>query len=161
MGSEGWPSLSYFNSRPCERGDTRWCKSCTGGTKFQFTPLREGRRTTSWTRFYPALFQFTPLREGRRQGWSCPPCRTNFNSRPCERGDHDPFRLCPMDYQISIHAPARGATYAHRPGHRARAISIHAPARGATAKLNKISVKFTEIIIKTEWEFKQYSSYGY
>lgn len=40
-------------------------------------------------------------------------------------------------------------------------ISIHAPARGATAKLNKISVKFTEIIIKTEWEFKQYSSYGY
>lgn len=40
-------------------------------------------------------------------------------------------------------------------------ISIHAPARGATAKLNKISVKFTEIIIKTEWEFKHYSTYGY
>ena len=40
-------------------------------------------------------------------------------------------------------------------------ISIHAPARGATAKLNKISVTYTEIIIKTEWEFKQYSSYGY
>ena len=63
----------------------------------------------------------------------------NFNSRPCERGD----KIKNGDY-IDLYL-----------------ISIHAPARGATAKLNKISVKFTEIIIKTEWEFKQYSSYGY
>ena len=63
----------------------------------------------------------------------------DFNSRPCERGDGDSDVDKVSDQQISIHAPARGAT----------------------AKLNKISVKFTEIIVKTEWEFKQYSSYGY
>ena len=107
------------------------------------------------------LFQFTPLREGRHAGESV--------------AEHVGC--------ISIHAPARGATpwqmhikffilFQFTPLREGRhlsvfpdggrgEISIHAPARGATAKLNKISVKFTEIIIKTEWEFKQYSSYGY
>ena len=85
------------------------------------------------------LFQFTPLREGRRTR-TCPASwGQNFNSRPCERGDQPGHHVLGYEFQISIHAPARGAT----------------------AKLNKISVKFTEIIIKTEWEFEQYSSYGY
>lgn len=70
------------------------------------------------------------------EGW---PSLSYFNSRPCERSDT--AKILELEHIISI--------------------SIHAPARGATAKLNKISVKFTEIIIKTEWEFKQYSSYGY
>ena len=90
IGFSFFPKVRDFNSRPCERGDTRWCKSCTGGTKFQFTPLREGRRTTSWTRFYPALFQFTPLREGRPPPSSLHSASRYFNSRPCERGDAVP-----------------------------------------------------------------------
>ena len=129
--------------------------------EFQFTPLREGRPRASLPVMRFFIFQFTPLREGRPKSWRG---GTNdfldFNSRPCERGDLRRGRTFTAG-RISIHAPARGATgWMYRTG-LGCVISIHAPARGATAKLNKISVKFTEIIIKTEWEFKQYSSYGY
>ncbi len=77
---------AYFNSRPSARGDGftfngRHCRrisihapprGATGyheiggeGITFQFTPLREGRRSQQ-TRWHPACqFQFTPLREGR------------------------------------------------------------------------------------------------
>ena len=79
-------TISYFNSRPSARGDGftfngRHCRrisihapprGATGyheiggeGITFQFTPLREGRRSQQ-TRWHPACqFQFTPLREGR------------------------------------------------------------------------------------------------
>ena len=176
--------------------------------KFQFTPLREGRLYVphgSRSIFYISIH--APAR-GATYGLS--PFRDavgNFNSRPCERGDALACRNFSISIPISIHAPARGATpksgeckadfwvyFNSRPCERGDVqesthsasglgfqftplregrhcswsvhvlfpvISIHAPARGATAKLNKISVKFTEIIIKTEWEFKQYSSYGY
>ena len=57
--------------------------------RFQFTPLREGRRPSSsvWINAR-TLFQFTPLREGRRV-IMLSICRVikNFNSRPCVRGD--------------------------------------------------------------------------
>ena len=36
------------------------------------------------------------------------------------------------DGSVSIHAPARGATRPRSPEHRRRTVSIHAPARGAT-----------------------------
>ena len=36
-------------------------------------------------------------------------------------------------YDISIHAPARGATYQLQTNYRSNQISIHAPARGATS----------------------------
>ena len=35
---------------------------------------------------------------------------TDFNSRPCERGDFNLFDLILVHFAISIHAPARGAT---------------------------------------------------
>ena len=49
------------------------------------------------------------------------------------------------DMVISIHAPARGATWrmAHPDG--TKAISIHAPARGATSILSKIHPMFLTI----------------
>ena len=56
------------------------------------------------------LFQFTPLREGRRL---CSQERMElryFNSRPCGRGDAHPLRRHLHDADISIHAPAGGAT---------------------------------------------------
>ena len=56
--------------------------------KFQFTPLREGRRFLSRSLQLPATFQFTPLREGR----------------PVSHG------AVRRVHPISIHAPARGAT---------------------------------------------------
>ena len=38
------PSSAYFNSRPCERGDIVAVNILDIHIKFQFTPLREGRR---------------------------------------------------------------------------------------------------------------------
>ena len=77
-----------FNSRPCERGDNFKSMLTAMGYKFQFTPLREGRRNNA-------------------------AAAGAFN-------------------QISIHAPARGATNAAKQQQRKQKISIHAPARGAT-----------------------------
>ena len=101
----------YFNSRPCVRGDGEYAGHRRRPRRFQFTPLREGRRVTAKTKKNWIVFQFTPLREGRqieangkryritlfqftplREGR--PGCsallqsrRWYFNSRPCVRGD--------------------------------------------------------------------------
>ncbi len=137
-GAKAVLAVQNFNSRPCERGDG----------------LRAGQD------FIQHYFNSRPCERGDAVPRLPDGCGGNFNSRPCERGDKGArgwwCYVC-----ISIHAPARGATGTQIIQVQRTFISIHAPARGATAKLNKISVKFTEIIIKTEWEFKQYSSYGY
>ena len=151
-----WYFLTYFNSRPSARGDksekVRNSKECIsihapprGATarlseivhlseRFQFTPLREGRRAVRAASKAAGEFQFTPLREGRlphraepggvrqfqftplREGRRCFKCsaslrRRYFNSRPSARGDtHLDNGL--LNEDISIHAPPRGATCA-------------------------------------------------
>ena len=121
----------YFNSRPSARGDQ--VKSCIGRRekRFQFTPLREGRRlplqngvivfeisihapprgaTLQIFRMRPPLaFQFTPLREGRRCPSAVRSHHLHFNSRPSARGDGKANQVC-CRLAISIHAPPRGAT---------------------------------------------------
>ena len=59
-----------------------------GDTKFQFTPLREGRHQRVAYASKVGQFQFTPLREGRQLFLG--------------------IGGCPL--VISIHAPPRGAT---------------------------------------------------
>ena len=123
----------YFNSRPSARGDDKDISSQTGAKgisihapprgatqkistgkmeleisihapprgattlvlvlcryerAFQFTPLREGRQAATSMQQHLMLFQFTPLREGRR-------INPAFN----------------WSWNISIHAPPRGATH--------------------------------------------------
>ena len=58
---------------------------------------------------YNYKFQFTPLREGRRCRHSCRHRRRNFNSRPSARGDVMVY-FTRFSMSISIHAPPRGAT---------------------------------------------------
>ena len=60
----------------------------------------------------PDAFQFTPLREGRQAAEAEKLGEAYFvNSRPCERGDK-PLKLKSLAKRIvSIHAPARGATF--------------------------------------------------
>ena len=102
----------YFNSRPSARGDKRGTMFFCAAVRFQFTPLREGRRACH-----------ARLRRAER---------VHFNSRPSARGDGEqvlPRRFCRV---ISIHAPPRGATDAQHAARRAHDISIHAPPRGAT-----------------------------
>ena len=82
--------MENFNSRPSARGDRGQTsqrhmegisihappRGATGGAGtllllfglFQFTPLREGRRTTRTSTLWRKPFQFTPLREGRPLG---------------------------------------------------------------------------------------------
>ena len=80
------------------------------------------------------LFQFTPLREGRPTCGAKNRRRTDFNSRPCERGDAacagaeagpELFQFTPLREG----RPAAAACCCCRP-----LISIHAPARGATTQ---------------------------
>ena len=77
--------------------------------RFQFTPLREGRRRRSRWKSSGRQFQFTPLREGRRDQRRLAVPEKHFNSRPSARGDHQPTSR-PAPSAISIHAPPRGAT---------------------------------------------------
>ena len=130
-GSKNISRQSYFNSRPSARGDSAFSLGFARRL-FQFTPLREGRQSTSPIQS-SLTFQFTPLREGRRAAWERIKKHYNFNSRPSARGDaasmsatacsllfqFTPLREgrlapCPLKcglILISIHAPPRGATW--------------------------------------------------
>ena len=147
--------IKNFNSRPCGRGDTIRPSSlhrrsrisihapaggatrslygmCSVTNEFQFTPLREGRPGERPVVSTSTLFQFTPLREGRPSAaFSCT-AAAYFNSRPCGRGDGSLREVAAMGHNISIHAPAGGATPRSTAIKSCMAISIHAPAGGAT-----------------------------
>ena len=108
-----------------------------------------------------SVFQFTPLREGRRtvHHLTCAGS-PDFNSRPSARGDQriqsEPenvlkFQFTPLREGrrleklggglilcISIHAPPRGATGEPCAAAGRGAISIHAPPRGATIIVKQI-----------------------
>ena len=122
-----------FYSRPCGRGDKEVEAYINQFAKFLLTPLREGRRSPTYTRFGnsshfysrpcgrgdPAgkaeyvgqVFLLTPLRESRR---SCSRCcsstDSHFYSRPCGRGDASRCIVIESIDKISTHAPAGGAT---------------------------------------------------
>ena len=125
-------AFRHFNSRPSARGDAspRWRKKPRW--KFQFTPLREGRRLLLPATRHNSLisihapprgatasakllnsgvtFQFTPLREGRP---SCTRFRSSgvlFQFTPLREGRRRIRRMAKTMNKISIHAPPRGAT---------------------------------------------------
>ena len=81
--------LPDFNSRPCARGDFDTAVDAESAYLFQFPPLRKGRpaapASSSFTLF---TFQFPPLRKGRPRRAARCMWPSNFNSRPCARGDH-------------------------------------------------------------------------
>ncbi|WP_425498229.1 hypothetical protein [Paracoccus amoyensis] len=58
-----------------------------------------------------------------------------FEPRPREGGDIDAFRD-DLVIEVSIHAPAKGATTPPRYWRRWGMVSIHAPAKGATFREN-------------------------
>jgi len=111
-----WPCLQgslrggRFNPRPRAGGDTSRAvpPACWG--EFQSTPPRRGRRVL--------IADMTPL--------------STFQSTPPRRGRHKRSGSLICYVQVSIHAPAQGATriHLHRGGH--GRVSIHAPAQGAT-----------------------------
>ena len=92
------------------------------------------------------MFHFNPRsREGSD-------CRSLFRfSRSCDfnprsrEGSDAILSRDPRNAEISIHAPARGATIQGFREHNSSQISIHAPARGATSILSKIHPMFLTI----------------
>ena len=102
--------LMYFNPRTREGCDIRFRPLSVKTLKFQSTHPRGVRQQTGGKNWKAKAFQSTHPRGVR-------PDKT-LNKLAC--GD------------ISIHAPARGATYTNKRTQAMKDISIHAPARGAT-----------------------------
>ena len=82
------PSQSHFNSRPSARGDRIAGSRSTPAARFQFTPLREGRRKSRSRQFR----------------------RLHISIHAPPRGATTPNAIISMVTKISIHAPPRGAT---------------------------------------------------
>ena len=95
-----------FNSRPCVRGD---------------------RPNPCFSRNI-ALFQFTPLREGRRSGSTWILWAENFNSRPCVRGDPEDAMECPGNCEFQFTPLREGRLLKIGLKINRNQISIHAPA---------------------------------
>ena len=100
----------YFNSRPSARGDTRNRRHCWQWQRFQFTPLREGRRAAA--------------------AQSSAAINISIHAPP--RGATSDAGRSLQSSNISIHAPPRGATITCERRYPISNISIHAPPRGAT-----------------------------
>ena len=79
-------------------------------TKFQFTPLREGRPLSAVLVLVVYQFQFTPLREGRRIALPIICATPIFQFTPLREGRHATDGYFYRWGYISIHAPAGGAT---------------------------------------------------
>jgi len=75
-----------FNPRPCARGDAGEDIDVYRGTKFQSTPLREGRLPHHISFCISALFQSTPLREGRLIRMLITSTASLFQSTPLREG---------------------------------------------------------------------------
>ena len=103
-------NVGYFNPRPREGGDIYDAGNFPGRKDFNPRPREGGDARTG-----PA---------------SGPP--GDFNPRPREGGDEEAEAELRREQDISIHAPARGATDYCIVHSLPRRISIHAPARGAT-----------------------------
>ena len=103
----------YFNSRPSARGDTRNRRHCWQWQRFQFTPLREGRRAAA--------------------AQSSAAINISIHAPP--RGATSDAGRSLQSSNISIHAPPRGATITCERRYPISNISIHAPPRGATPAL--------------------------
>ena len=136
------------------RGATRSCACRIVRKTFQFSPLREGRRCSRRVTRRWKVFQFSPLREGRLDRKLYQEFRKIFQFSPLREGRLYQVIDGLASMEISILAPARGATHTGigrgesirfqfsplREGRheidvlaaRGVLISILAPARGAT-----------------------------
>ena len=115
---------------PAQGATWAWPKA-TSWRLFQFTPPRRGRLRPASTLLNAALFQFTPPRRGRQNGRSRNSSCRDFNSRPRAGGDRKLFEYRGCRYYFNSRPRAGGDQLAEPRRHRHQ-ISIHAPAQGAT-----------------------------
>ena len=86
MKSNEWTAV-FISIHAPPRGATNSIFTFDANVLFQFTPLREGRRSSSTASKVSGIFQFTPLREGRPRQRVRENHHHYFNSRPSARGD--------------------------------------------------------------------------
>ena len=108
-------------------------------SQFQSTLPRRERPTEEYRVAQGKLFQSTlPRRERPAKMRHMKLYRHYFNPRSREGSDGMRFSVGCNGMGISIHAPAKGATFtAYYPANNAL-ISIHAPAKGATSPLHSV-----------------------
>ena len=145
---------AHFNSRPSARGDASCTLQIVSLTRFQFTPLREGRLSRyTFDNDLPDISIHAPPRGATMLSEQQHPLSWHFNSRPSARGDSGGGRADWRKHYFNSRPSARGdasppdrwrsASYFNsRPSARGDAmmpfsymnfaISIHAPPRGAT-----------------------------
>ena len=155
-------SSSCFNSRSREGSDHIGVREIDAIGMFQFTLPRGERPRDIELEEYHVAFQFTLPRGERllsdgavaydqrfnsrsREGSDTPgrvytALAISFNSRSRE-GSDDLLDVVTEDNAVSIHAPARGATFSEASHLPRRAVSIHAPARGATRQMQTSRMK--------------------
>ena len=140
----GWGSSMRFQSTlPREERRSSHCDRGGKGEISIHAPTR-GATATSREDFIDQIFQSTLPREERRRSQEEVPRMVYFNPRSHERSDN--MRQFVSDsYNISIHAPTRGATCQRYIRTAEQEISIHAPTRGATAILHKKFIYFYTI----------------
>ena len=93
----------YFNSRPCVRGDLTCIKIYVKWDIISIhAPLSGATYYSACSHSRRTKFQFTPLCEGRRPVLWIPGLPGYFNSRPCVRGDlaslSAPWRLVQFQF---------------------------------------------------------------
>ena len=97
-----WRNAVHISIHAPPRGATSASESSVHGYRFQFTPLREGRRGCQYACAGCERFQFTPLREGRHSIVLLYLRQHNFNSRPSARGDANRlFHLAIYKFQFT------------------------------------------------------------
>ena len=103
--------------------------ACAG--VFQFTPLREGRRTQKAAGGAHEDFNSRPSARGDKPGSLTMVPSPYFNSRPSARGDLCFHHILCTTFDFNSRPSARGDCYPFADGVQ-HGISIHAPPRGAT-----------------------------
>ena len=124
----------HFNSRPSARGDLLENAKKELAKKISIhAPPRGATMTLCARRWTTLRFQFTPLREGRRVRHALTDDVGDISIHAPPRGATFAGMRIPADrWGISIHAPPRGATTGSKVITGWSYISIHAPPRGAT-----------------------------
>ena len=127
-----------FNSRPSARGDECRLNFCAASAISIHAPPR-GATLQRKSRTFRCAFQFTPLREGRLSTSARAIWRNYFNSRPSARGDQ--IDACAEGITLFQFTPLREGRQGSKWRWAHGCISIHAPPRGATRSGNGIGTK--------------------